>query len=370
MSTTTRRGAVTLRTLDLHAPADVDLFHRAYEDVDLVADRHLLGDRAAPRSAEETLISERDSTSYRTTRGVALEDDGTPVGTWLVELTVHDNLDVGFVDVTVHPEHRRRGIGSTLLRHTEALVRAEGRSIVQTWQGSAVDPAVEDPTTPFATGHGYVSTLPSLRNDLDLDPGADGLARALAPLDAETAGRFDPATDRLESRDGQYRLLTWWNTVPDEYLDDRARLMQRMSTDAPSGDMTIEEERWDGARVRENEAVAAAQGKTVVETAALHVPSGRLVAFTVLALPKHLPHHAFQWDTLVLREHRGQRLGMALKAANLRALAGRTPGLRRVTTYNAESNAPMLRVNHAMGFRPVLRTTCWEKRTGPTDAHE
>ncbi|WP_088287520.1 GNAT family N-acetyltransferase [Kineosporia sp. A_224] len=369
MSTTTRRGAVTLRTLDLDDPADVVLFHRAYGEVDLVADRHLLGDRSAPRSAEDTLVSERETTSYRTTRGVALDDGGSPVGTWLVELTVHDNLDIGFVDVTVHPEHRRRGIGSILVQHTEALVRAAGRSVVQTWQGTAVDPAVEDPTTPFATRHGYTSTLPSLRNDLDLDPGPDGLARALAPLDAETAGRFDAATDRLVSADGQYRLVTWWNAVPDEYLDDRAYLIQRMSTDAPAGDMTIEEERWDGARVRENEAISQAQGKTVVETAAVHVPSGRLVAFTVLAVPKHLPDHAFQWDTLVLREHRGQRLGMAIKAANLRALAARTSGLRRVTTYNAESNAPMLRVNRAMGFRPVLRTTCWEKRTG-THAHE
>jgi hypothetical protein len=87
-------------------------------------------------------------------------------------------------------------------------------------------------------------------------------------------------------------------------------------------------------------------------------------------VPQATPDLAFQWDTLVLKEHRGARLGAAVKAANLRALVERVPALRRVTTYNAASNAPMLRVNFAMGYHPVLRTTCWQRRLETTDAHE
>ncbi len=79
-------------------------------------------------------------------------------------------------------------------------------------------------------------------------------------------------------------------------------------------------------------------------------------------MPTKDPGHSYQWDTLVLREHRGLRLGMWIKAANLRAAVDRHPRIRRLTTYNAESNAPMLRVNRAMGFAPVCRETCFEKR--------
>ncbi|MBI4943271.1 MAG: GNAT family N-acetyltransferase [Actinobacteria bacterium] len=364
-------AAATLRRLDLHDPGDEALFRRAHAEVQVPAEHWLLGERAAPRSADDLLTAARLETTYETTRGVALGTNGAPVGLWMVELPLRDNLDNAYIGITVAPGHRRRGIGTAMLDHVEGLVRATGRTVVQTWDGMPTDPQAEDPTTAFATARGYTSSLPSLRSDLDLDPpGAAGIERALAPLDAELDGRFDVATARRESTDGTYRLVTWWGAVPEEHLEDRAALMQRMSTDAPAEDMAIEEEDWDGARVREDEAICRAQGKTVVETAALHVPSGRLVAFTMLAVPKATPDLASQWDTLVLTEHRGARLGAAVKAANLRALVERFPALRRVTTYNAASNAPMLRVNFAMGYHPVLRTTCWQRRLETTDAHE
>lgn len=359
----TARSIAQLRTLDLGDPADEALFRRAHDEVVVPSREHLLGDRAKPQTPDELIVSDRQNIAWRVSRGVATGPDGAPLGTWSVALPLRDNLDNAHLGVEVAPAARRRGIGSLLLDHVEQQVRAAGRHVLQTWQGLPVDPAQEDPASPFAARHGYTSTLPSLRNDLDLDPDdPNALSRALAPLDAELDGRFDPADGRRTSADGQYRLLTWWGAVPDEHLDDRAALMQRMSTDAPSGEMTIEEEHWDGDRVRNEEAVARAQGLSLVETAAVHVPTGRLVAFTTLAVPADSPDLAFQWDTLVLREHRGGRLGMAVKAANLRALGERFDRIRRITTYNAASNAPMLRVNTAMGYRPVLRTTCFEKR--------
>ena len=67
---------------------------------------------------------------------------------------------------------------------------------------------------------------------------------------------------------------------------------------------------------------------------------GRLVAFTGLQVPLARPERAHQGGTLVLREHRGRRLGARVKIAVLRDLGTRLPEVRRIGTYNSDSNTP------------------------------
>ena len=69
-----------------------------------------------------------------------------------------------------------------------------------------------------------------------------------------------------------------------------------------------------------------------------------------------------QDDTLVLSEHRGRRLGMLVKAANLQRLAVEQPAARRVGTWNAEENSHMLAINVALGFRPAGGSGEWQAR--------
>ena len=61
---------------------------------------------------------------------------------------------------------------------------------------------------------------------------------------------------------------------------------------------------------------------------------------------------AYQQDTLVLREHRGHGLGLALKAAThagprRRVARGCAPSGRGTPT----TNGPMIAVNEALGYR-------------------
>jgi hypothetical protein len=60
-----------------------------------------------------------------------------------------------------------------------------------------------------------------------------------------------------------------------------------------------------------------------------------------------------QWATIVNREHRGHRLGLAIKAANLRAVQRAFPERTAVYTSNSEQNDNMVAINEKMGFRPV-----------------
>ena len=65
------------------------------------------------------------------------------------------------------------------------------------------------------------------------------------------------------------------------------------------------------------------------------------------------PDIVFQWGTLVLPEHRGHRLGMAVKVADLDELARVAPGRQSVQTMNDEQNPWMVRINHDLGFRII-----------------
>jgi RimJ/RimL family protein N-acetyltransferase len=69
---------------------------------------------------------------------------------------------------------------------------------------------------------------------------------------------------------------------------------------------------------------------------------------------------AEQGDTLVAPSHRGHRLGLRIKLANLDLLMRHNPDLRAVDTFNADDNRWMIAVNEAMGFRPIQRIEDWE----------
>ena len=133
-----------------------------------------------------------------------------------------------------------------------------------------------------------------------------------------------------------------------------------MSTDPPLGEMTWEPERWDAARWRLGEARWQAKGLAVVGTGAVHRPTGRLVGYSTIGFVRAEPAHAYQWATIVEAAHRGHRLGMLTKAANLELLVAQAPSAQLVNTWNAGVNEHMIAINEALGFRAVDRWTEWQ----------
>ena len=103
------------------------------------------------------------------------------------------------------------------------------------------------------------------------------------------------------------------------------------------------------------------QPRTQLTSAIEYVPTGRLVAFNELSVPPELERPVAQGDTLVLSEHRGNRLGMLIKIDNIQALAETHPGHPAITTSNAEENRYMLSVNVAVGFVPLAYECAWRK---------
>ena len=312
----------------------------------IAAGRRVFGDHHTAWTAHELREKARvDETSDNVF--LLARRHGVAVGAGWVAMPQRDNLHFAEVSLDVHPENRRQGVGGTLLTALEAIAAEAGRTSLRV--ESTVRVGDVDPAEPFARRHGYRNAQVDLRSDLVLPDDLDPL---LAPLEDEAA-RFT----------ADYDVLTWRDDVPLEWREERARCAEHMSTDAPAGDVDVQQEDWDAGRIATLLEQLRAQGRRLVETVAVHRPTGRVAAFTDLVVPQHMPTMAFQWDTLVTSEHRGRRLGQLVKATNLRALHEVLPDVERVCTWNAESNEPMLRVNRAMGFRPVGRTTEWLKQT-------
>jgi GNAT superfamily N-acetyltransferase len=253
--------------------------------------------------------------------------------------------------IQVHPEHRDRGVGSALHDLLEGLARADGiteavvYAVSRPGPGERIDSPTgfgsvprDNPEVQFLLHRGYRLE--------QIERGSRLALPALLPDAPETPG---------------YGIRQWVGATPERWVDDLAVLHTRMSTDAPSAGLDEPEDVWTAERVRAQDEHAGDGGRTLLVTAVEHIASGRLAGYTELVTPAETTRVVEQRDTIVLREHRGHRLGMLLKVANLAQLQRVAPGYSSVLTFNAEENRHMLDVNEALGFTPIGYEGAWKK---------
>ena len=279
----------------------------------------------------------------QTRRAWVVRDRGEIVAVADVALRERDDTGHGFAHVLVSPAHRRRGLGTRLLRHLTADARASGRTRLAL--GTAAPPDGPAPGAAFLRAAGARFGMVERRRRLDL-PVRDPAAWADLTASAAAATRG-------------YRLVQWVGATPERWRDDLAALVARMSTDAPTGELTIGAQRWDAERVRERDTAMLANGMRPVTTAA-QAPDGHLVAYTEVSTCVVEDGFAMQGDTLVAPAHRGRRLGLWIKLANLELLRRGRPWVRAVDTFNADENRWMIAVNATMGFVPIQRIEDYE----------
>ncbi len=333
------------KTLDGPGGADFIEMTRVRNDIEAAA----VGNYDLAMEPEELLPEYHNA--YEPKRMFVARVGARIVGRSVHELQSGDDVRSAWLHAEVLPEYRRHGIGTALYERVLAIARADGRKTLQGFTHHANAPG-ERLTSP--TGFGSVplddaGTQFLLANGYSLAQ-VDRVSRLPLPT--------EPAV--MDAPDG-YDLEQWVGATPEHRLGDLAVLQQRMSTDVPLGEVDYQPEEWDEERVRDLDGRRASEGRHWMTTAVRHIGSNTLVGFTELVCA-HVPSKpVYNHNTLVLKEHRGLRLGMLIKAANLRLLDETAPGHPCIYTWNAEENRHMLDVNEKLGFVPVGYEGSWKK---------
>ena len=130
--------------------------------------------------------------------------------------------------------------------------------------------------------------------------------------------------------------------------------------DAPLDKLDIEDENFTPERLLASEHMQELLGRRIYRLVARETATGALAGVTVVSVDSEQPWHAEQYDTSVVRGHRGHRLGVLLKIGMLRWLREQEPQLREIDTWNAVSNAHMIGVNELLGYEVLLTGVEWQ----------
>ncbi|WP_028650687.1 GNAT family N-acetyltransferase [Nocardioides halotolerans] len=331
--------------LDAAALADDAVMRELY---DISRRAELLGREDAPFWTFEELIGAfRSKDSGERQQLFAAYDGDRMVGCAMLWSFLLDNTDKAWFGVDVDVPERRRGVGRALLERIEQVVKADGRALMLTDTKLPFDERETHGYRRFAEVCGFELSNYEVVRHLQLPVPDDRIQ-----------GWIDEAAPRHEG----YTIETYVDDVPEDLVESLCVLLGQLAVDAPTGAVDFEEEAMTPERFAENVATIKAMGRARYETLAL-TPERLVVAQSTLAVPVHSDSTTvFQWGTFVHREHRGHALGLATKAVNLRAAQASRPGLRLVTTQNAETNGYMVSINEKMGFEPVEVSTEFVKR--------
>lgn len=311
---------------------DFDAYVQVRNDVEAAT----LGSDVLRQTSEE-LLPRFTSNPQRARRLYVVRDAGLIVGRAMVTSRPHIADAAADLVVDVLPAYRGRGLGAALLDQAESVAKASGCTVLQCIVMQASRPE-DDAGGRFLRSRGYVLEQTSRVSVLDLE--------------AFTRPRYEVA--------GDFRIHIWEGVTPRAWLDAIALLRTRMSIDPPTAGLKVVPDEWDAARILEHDAREMATGRRLFTAAVEHRLTGELVGFTELAVSPS-GASAMQGATIVLREHRGQRLGMSLKAAALEAVIKNAPKTRQVVTFNADENRAIWSVNEALGFRVIGFEGAWQK---------
>ena len=321
-----------IRQVDVFDDTELERFYEVTQRAEAFERPHHSG-----WSLDEVKLELRRKDRTERAEAWAAYENGVVVGGVSLWFPVLDNLTKCWGTLGVDPAHRRRGIGSALVAQTLTRMEQESRTIMVTESAYPFARRRDHPYLKFAEANGFTVAIDEIRRVLPL-PVEPALLRTLA---AEAAPHHTA-----------YLIESFVDDLPAELLGSFCELQNQLGVDAPTGDLDFEAESMTPRLWLERVTEERSLGRIRLTTVAIKGP-GNVVAYSELILPPAPSADVWQWGTLVHRDHRGHRLGMAVKVANLEQLAAVDSARVRVLTCNAETNRHMVDINQRLGFEAV-----------------
>ncbi len=250
-----------------------------------------------------------------------------------IGLLGHANIllfaDMAVLEVLVHPDVRRSGIGGDLLRAAVKRAHADGFASI------GVEAIGGTQAVKFYESFGFTCAYTETRSVLELST-VDWLRLG------EMAGGISAG----------YRIEYHPGGPPEELYESYASAKYLARGDAELGDLELRPSSYNSERLRASLSTLHMRGMKPYIVLGIHEASGEVAGLTEVVVAAQHPDRADQYYTVVVPAHRGYGLGRAIKARMLFELRSAEPRLRSVQTWNGFDAEGMLKVNSELGFRP------------------
>jgi len=147
-----------------------------------------------------------------------------------------------------------------------------------------------------------------------------------------------------------YRIEYYQGGPPEALFEAYAQA--KLEAEEGAEDLDLAPRSSDPERLRDSLSTLHKRGLKPYIVLAIHEASGVVAGLTEVVVPAQHPQRADQYDTIVVRDHRGYGIDRAIKARMLFELRSAEPELLEVQTWNAHANESMLKVNAELGFQP------------------
>ncbi|MHA1399451.1 MAG: GNAT family N-acetyltransferase [Candidatus Heimdallarchaeaceae archaeon] len=281
-------------------------------------------------------------------RALAVNEREQVVGYGLVGWNIkYDNLDQGYFDLYVKSSERRKGYGSKILSALLSYLPSHIKTISAS-------------TVKESAGESFLQKInqePSYTEQFNV---AD-----LQEFDIKNVEEEAEKQRAVADKKG-YKIMYVDNANYANYVDypTFVQIVEQIWKDMPREQLSAEDEKVTVERYKEIYDLGKQRGFHYYTFIAIHDETKKPVAYTKVGINKYQPWVAWQDDTGVIPEHRGNGLGLTLKYQLLHKLLKETEA-RYWVTGNAASNKYMIKINrilkHKVWFKEVVYEFTEEK---------